>query len=119
MDENITPEFKNVCEEHYNSMEDNTQINDDKNKLKFVRMNISADCMDFLMDYYKLPSLVQVNQASLYVMKALAHMEQDGYKFGIYKTKMVDGKEVIDEKDSFALNVSDLVKKILSNFEKN
>lgn len=115
--EDITPEFKQACNEHYQKMDDNTQISDDKNQLRFVKMNMPAEHMDFLMDHYKLPNLVEVNRVSIYVLKTLAHIEEDGYKFGMYKTEMKDGKEVLSDKESFALSISDLVKSIMKRYE--
>lgn len=113
MTNDITPEFKKTCNEHYNSMKDNSQVNDDVNKLKFVKMNVSAEHLDFLMNYYKLSNIVEVNQSAIYMLKALAHMEQDGYKFAMYKTEMKDGKEVLTTSGSFAMSVSDMINSIL------
>ena len=114
----MSDEFKKSCEEHYQSMDDNTQVNDEENKLRFIKMNMPASTIDFLMDYYKLSNVVEVNQAAIFVLKSLAHMEQEGYKFGLYKTKIVDEKEIIDEKDSFALNISEMIQKILGRIDK-
>ena len=113
----ITPEFKVKCEEHYSTMADNTQVNDEGNQLKFVKMNMPAEHMDFIMDYYHLPNLVEVNRVAIYVLKTLAHMEKDGYKFGMYKTKMQDGKEVLSTEDSFALSVSDMIGDIMKHLD--
>lgn len=113
----ITPEFKEACEEHYHTMKDNTQINDDEKSLKFVKMHMPAEHMDFIMNYYHLPNLVEVNRTSIYVLNALAHMEQDGYKFGMYKTEMKDGKEVLTTEGSFALSVSDMIKSIMKHLD--
>ena len=110
---NITPEFKAACNEHYHTMADNTQVNDDDNKLRFVKMNMPAEHMDFIMDYYHLPNIVEVNRASIYVLKTLAHMEKDGYKFAVFQTETVDGKEVMTKEGSFALSISDMIKSIM------
>lgn len=40
--EGITPEFKQECENHYNQMNDNTEVDDENKKLKFVRMSMPA-----------------------------------------------------------------------------
>ena len=111
----VTPEFKAACDQHYHTMADNTQVNDDANKLRFVKMNMPAEHIDFLMDYYHLPNVVEVNRASIYVLKTLAHIEKDGYKFAIYKTKTEDGKEVLETEGSFAMNISDMIKSIMNH----
>lgn len=109
----MTPEFQQKCEENYHKMQDNTEVNDEKNKLKFVRMNMPAEHMDFIKDYYHLPNIVEVNRVSIYVLKTLAHMEKDGYKFGVFKTEMKDGKEVVSSEGSFGLSISDMIKSIM------
>ena len=111
----ITPEFKQVCEQHYHTMGDNTQVNDDEKRLRFVRMNMPAEHMDFIMDYYHLPNIVEVNRASIYVLKTLAHMEKDGYKIAVFQTETVDGKEVMTKEGSFALSISDMIKSIMNH----
>lgn len=112
----ITPEFQQKCEENYHKMQENTEVNDEKNKLKFVKMNMPAEHMDFIKDYYHLPNLVEVNRVSIYILKTLAKMEKDGYKFVTYKPEIKDGKEIMS-KEIFVLSIPDLVKNIMNQLE--
>jgi hypothetical protein len=115
MNDDITNEFKAVAEEQYSSLEDNTQI--DKNGLTFVKMSMSADAMNFIMDHYKLSSVVDVNMASIALLKILGNMEIAGWKFAIFKTITVNGKEVMTG-ESFGLDIHDLVKTALLQNQK-
>ena len=112
MSEEISPEFEKKCNEHFHTMKDNTQINDEPNNLRFAKMHMSADHIDFIMDYYKLKNIPEVNQAAIYVLKTLAHMEKDGWKFAIFKTEIVDGKEKMSS-ESFGLDISDMIQSLL------
>lgn len=117
----ITNGFEKEANKHYNSMDDNTQIDNAEKKLTFVKMSLSRNHMDFIMDYYKMNNLAEVNQAAIYILKSLAHMEQDGYKFAIFKTiKGKDGKEIIDPNNGLGgLNISDMIHSLLKQLKKS
>jgi hypothetical protein len=112
----INQEFKDECKKSYESQADNTQT--DKSGMTFVKMNMSREHMDFIMEHYGISSIVELNQASIYLMKSLAHMELDGYKFGMYKTTIVDGQEKLTTEGSFALNIKDMVQSLLNALHK-
>jgi len=86
-------------------MKDNTQIDDEENKLKFVKLQMPATIMDFLADHYGFFDLVELNQMSLYILKALAIMEKDGFKLAIHK--IVDGKS-----ESYQVDIHEIIAKL-------
>ncbi len=100
--EDVDAGLKKEMDKAFHSMEDNTQVNDDEKKLKFAKLNMPASVVDFLMDHYGFFDLVEVNQLSLYILKTLGHMENDGFKFAVYKTE--DGKT-----ESYQLDIHDLI----------
>jgi hypothetical protein len=104
MNENIDNNLKNKMEELFNSTPDNTAVNDKDNELRFAKLNMPASVIDYLMDHYGLFDLVEVNMLSLYILKTLGHMEDDGFKFAIYK-KTETGHE------SYSLDIHELIAK--------
>jgi hypothetical protein len=96
--------MKKEMDEKFNSMEDNTAINDEVKDLKFAKLNIPASVIDYLMDHYGFFDLVEVNMLSLYILKTLGHMEDDGFKFAVYK-KAETGHE------SYQLDINELIAK--------
>lgn len=98
-------DFIDVATEKFHSMEDNTQVNDDEKKLRFAKLNMPASVVDFLMDHYGFFDLVELNTLSLYILKTLGHMENDGFKFAVYK--QVEGKV----ESSYQLDIHDLIGK--------
>lgn len=83
----------------------NKKIEDDKTSL-FTKVTIPKEDVDFLMSYFKIDSVVKVNQTAIYMLKNLAQMEKDGYKFAIFKDQEIIGNEAINK---ITLIISDMV----------
>jgi hypothetical protein len=93
----------------FHSMADNTAITDETKDLKFAKLNVPASVIDYLMDHYGFFDLVEVNMLALYILNALGHMEDDGFKFAMYKSE--DGKV----KESWQLDIHELIAKFRIN----
>jgi hypothetical protein len=101
-------EFKKEMDTDFHTLKDNTQINNDEKQLRFVKLNMPAELVDFLMDHYGFFDLVELNTLSFYVMKSLAMMENDGFKLAIHRT--------IEEKvEAYELNIHDIIAKVRIN----
>lgn len=101
-------ELEREINKNFHSMKDNTQINDDEKRLRFVKLNMPAELVDFLMDHYGFFDLVELNTLSFYVMKSLAMIEKDGFKLAIHRT--VEGKV-----EAYELNIHDIIAKVRIN----
>jgi hypothetical protein len=112
----VTPEFKKQATEHFQSMDDNTEVDCTSGDiLKFVKMNLTPEHIDYVMEHYKLTSMVDLNLAAIYILKTFAHMEDDGYKFSIYSTEMVDGKEAY--KDGYGIDIHHMIQQLLTGLK--
>lgn len=101
-------ELEKEIDKNFHSMEDNTQINNDEKQLRFAKLNMPAELVDFLMDHYGFFDLVELNTLSFYVMKALAMIEKDGFKLVIHR--------IVDEKvEAYELNIHDIIAKVRIN----
>lgn len=96
--------LKQEMDNAFNTMKDNTEINNEEKKLRIAKLNISADVIDFLMDHYGFFDLVELNNICFYIMKTLGLMEKDGFKFAIHKT-------TDDKIEAYELDIHDLVAK--------
>ena len=103
MDE-VDEGLKKEMNTSFNTMEDNTQVNNDEKQLKIVKLAMPASVVDFLMEHYGFFDLVEVNQLSLYILKTLGHMETDGFKFAVYR-------KVDDKVESYELDIHELIAK--------
>jgi hypothetical protein len=109
MSDEVPDDIKKASKELFNEMEDNTQFNDDVNKMKFTKLCMPASVVDFLLEHYGLFDVVELNQMALYILKCFGHMEKDGWKIGVYKTtKDENGK---DGYESFGLDIHQLIAK--------
>lgn len=107
-----SPEFKAECVEKYNTLQDNTEINDPERQMRFAKLSFPAEHIDFLMNHLKLSSIVELNQVSLYILKQLIHIENDEYKFAIYKTTVIDGSPKMT--DIYGMDIKTMVRDIIS-----
>lgn len=56
-------------------------------KPSITKLSLPAEVIDFLMDHYGFFDVAETNEICLYIVKSLAHMEQDGWKLTILKTE--------------------------------
>jgi hypothetical protein len=98
----VDQDLKDKMNEQFQSMKDNTEFVDEKSKIRFAKLNMSAEVVDFLIEHYGFFDLVELNQITLYLFKSIALMEKDGFKIAAYRT--VDGKP-----EAFELNIEDMI----------
>lgn len=96
--------LKKEMDDAFHTMKDNTQINNDEKQLRVAKLNMPSNVVDFIMDHYGFFDLVELNSIVFYIMKTLGHMENDGFKFAVYKTE--DGAT-----ESYQLDFHDLIAK--------
>jgi hypothetical protein len=110
MSDDIDDNIKKASKELFNEMDDNTQFDDDVNKMKFTKLCMPASVIDFLLEHYGLFDVVELNQMALYILKSFGHMEKDGWKIGVYKT--IKDEKGEDTYESFGLDIHDLIAKL-------
>lgn len=73
------------------------------------RLSVPASVADFLMDHYGFFDVVEANMLSLYILKTLAHMENDGFKLSVFKiSKDESGKDV---PEAYGVDIHELITK--------
>ena len=114
IEENPLDDLKKDARELWHEMDDNTQFNNNSKDLKFVKMCISRDHIDFILDHFRLNNLVEVNEAAIYVLKTLAHMDEDGWNFAIFKWN----KDKTKTEETSRLDLHGMVKQIVDSIRK-
>ena len=98
----------------FNTMKDNTQVNDDESQLRFAKMNISAKLCDELMDHYGFLDIVDLNTKCLQILHVFKQIEDDGYKVCIFKTEDDEsGKPKVTS--SFNMDINSVIQEIRMN----
>ena len=71
MADEVPDNIKKVAKELYHEVDDNIQFNDDKNQIRFAKLRMSAEVVDFLMEHYGFFDFVELNQICLLLLKRL------------------------------------------------
>lgn len=107
MSDEIPDDLRQKSQELWNEMDDNTQFNTDGGKLRFAKLNLSAEDIDTLIDHYGFFDVVETNVMAIKILNVLAKMEKDGYKF----TSHSHGEDGKPDK-VYMLDIPDLIGQI-------
>lgn len=100
--DNEVDAMKQEMDKKFNSMKDNTEEIFPEKEMKFAKLNMPAELVDFLFEHYGFFDLVEMNTICFYIMKTLGNMEKDGFKFAIVRQNG-------DKVESYQLDFHELI----------
>jgi len=119
----VSEDFKEKAKEAFKTLDDNTSttIKDENGgDMVFTKMHLKAEAIDHIAKHFNMSNIFQVHISAIAILETLAKMDEDGWKFAVFKMKKdEEGKDVVDasgeSKGLYAFDVNYMVKKVMEN----